>query len=60
MLLKERWKCREEEKEDVSSYWMTLRKQEDTENRKRKHYNHILCRTHFQKGHGPVIRQTTE
>jgi hypothetical protein len=23
---------------DISSYWMTLRKREDTANRKRKHY----------------------
>jgi hypothetical protein len=23
---------------DISSYWMTLRKREDTGNRKRKHY----------------------
>jgi hypothetical protein len=27
----------EDEEEDVSSYWMTLRKQEDTGNLKRKH-----------------------
>jgi hypothetical protein len=36
--LKERQKEREEEKEeDVSSYWMTLRKRETTGNGKRKH-----------------------
>jgi len=29
--MKERYKRREEEKEGVSSYWMTFRKREDTE-----------------------------
>jgi len=29
--MKERYKGREEEKEGVSSYWMTFRKREDTE-----------------------------
>jgi hypothetical protein len=28
---------REDEEEDVRSYWMILRKREDTVNRKRKH-----------------------
>jgi hypothetical protein len=31
-LLKERWKGRDDEAEDVSSYWMTLRKTECTGN----------------------------
>lgn len=35
-LLKEKLKRREDEKEDLSSYWMTLGK-EDTVNLKRKH-----------------------
>jgi len=30
-LLKERQKGQEDEEEDVCNYWMTLRKQEDTE-----------------------------
>jgi hypothetical protein len=32
MLLKEIWTGREDEEEDVSSYWMTLRKREDPSN----------------------------
>ena len=36
---KERKKWREDEEEDVSSYWMTLMKGEDTRNWKRKHQN---------------------
>ena len=32
-----RWKWWEDEKEDVSSYWMTLRKRQDTGSWKRKH-----------------------
>jgi len=31
-LLKERQKGQEVEEEDIHNYWMTLRKQEDTEN----------------------------
>jgi hypothetical protein len=30
MLLKERYKGREDEEQDVSGIWMTLRKREDT------------------------------
>jgi hypothetical protein len=37
MLLKERYKGREDEEEDISSYWMALRKLEDTGNLKSKH-----------------------
>jgi hypothetical protein len=35
--LKERYEWREDEEVDVSSYWITLRKREDTGNEKRKH-----------------------
>jgi hypothetical protein len=35
--LEGRIEMREDEEEDVSSYWMTLRKREDTGNLKRKH-----------------------
>ena len=31
------YKLREDEEEDVSSYWMNVRKREDTGNWKRKH-----------------------
>jgi hypothetical protein len=34
--LEERQKEKEDDKEDVSSYWMTLRKGEDAGNKKRK------------------------
>jgi hypothetical protein len=37
MLLKGRLKGREEEEEDVISYWMTLRKREETGILNRKH-----------------------
>jgi hypothetical protein len=33
---KGRWKCREDEEEDIGGCWMTLRKREDTGNLKRK------------------------
>jgi hypothetical protein len=32
-----KWRQVDEEKEDVSSYWMTLRKRGDTGNGKKKH-----------------------
>jgi hypothetical protein len=35
--LKVRRKGREDEEQDTSSYWITLRKRGDTEIRKRKH-----------------------
>jgi hypothetical protein len=35
--LEERQKTREDEEEDVRSYWMALRKQEDVGRRKTKH-----------------------
>jgi hypothetical protein len=35
--LKERWKGREDDEEGLSSYWMNVRKKEDTVNGKRKH-----------------------
>jgi hypothetical protein len=37
-LPKHAMKGREDEEENVSSYWMILRKREDTGNRKRKHW----------------------
>ena len=42
-LLNEKWKGRDDEEEDVSSYWMTSRKGEDTVSLKRKHQK-PLCR----------------
>jgi hypothetical protein len=35
---RERQKCQEDDREEVSSYWMILRKRVDTANLKRKHY----------------------
>ena len=49
---------REDEEEDVNSYWMTLRKREDTGNRKSKHSDRNLWRYDFGRGYGPVLRQT--
>jgi hypothetical protein len=46
---------REDEKEDVSSYWMTLRKRR----RYWKLKGRSLWRTRFVRGYGPVVRQTT-
>jgi hypothetical protein len=36
--LKERLKGQEDEEQNVSSYWMILRKRQDAGNRKRKYY----------------------
>jgi hypothetical protein len=36
-LFKGRWKRQKDEREDVSSYWIMLRKQEGTGSRNRKH-----------------------
>jgi hypothetical protein len=38
MLLEKRWREREGDEEEVNSYWMALRKREDTVNWKSKHY----------------------
>jgi hypothetical protein len=53
-------KGRENDEEDVSSYWMTLRKREYTAYWKRKHYNCTVWRTRFERGYRPVLRQTAE
>jgi hypothetical protein len=45
---------RKKEEENVSSYWMTLRKL------KKEALDHILWRTHFGRSYRPVIRWTTE
>jgi hypothetical protein len=42
-LFNEKWKGREDEEDDISSYKMTLRKMEDTVRLKRKHQK-PLCR----------------
>jgi len=39
-----RW---EDEKEDVSTYWMTLRKHEGNGNWKEEALDRIICRTRF-------------
>jgi hypothetical protein len=56
--LKERLKGREEEKQDISSYWMTLRKTQDAGNENRKHQTK-LWRINFGRQYRPVARQTT-
>ena len=38
---------REDEEEDVSSYWMTLRKRDDTGNFKKEALDHTLRRARF-------------
>jgi hypothetical protein len=48
----------EEEEEDVSSYWRTLRKGEDTGNFKEEALDRAMGRTRFGRGSGPVVRQT--
>ena len=49
-------KWRKDEERDVTSYWMTLRKREDTVNWKRRHSFALLWRTHSRRGYGPVVR----
>jgi hypothetical protein len=48
----------EEEEEDVSSYWMTLRKREGTEELKEGRLDCTAQRTRFGRGYGPVVRET--
>jgi len=57
-LLKEILKGREEEKQDISSYCMTLRKTQDTGSEYRKHQIK-LWRICFGRQYRPVARQTT-
>jgi hypothetical protein len=45
--------------EDVSSYKVTLEKQQHTGTSKEEALYRTLWRTHFKKGYGPVVRQTT-
>ena len=45
----------EDETEDVSIYWMTLRKGKDTGNLKRKQIYRTLWRTRFGRGYGHVV-----
>jgi hypothetical protein len=42
-----------EEEEDISSYWMTLRKREEA-------LDPCLWRTRLERFYGSVVRQTTE
>jgi len=42
----------EDEKDDVSCYWMALRKQEDTGNWRRTHWISLSC---FSIYHEPVV-----
>jgi hypothetical protein len=49
--LKERNKVREEEDEDVSSYWITLSKREDTRVLKEEALDSTTWRTHFGRGY---------
>jgi len=46
-----RWKGREDEEQDISSYWINLRKKGDAG---------TPGRTRFGKRYGPVVRQTIE
>ena len=55
-----RYKWREDEEEDVSIDWMTLRKREDTRNWKRKHQIALCGELDLERGCGPVVRQTAE
>jgi hypothetical protein len=41
--------------DDISSYWLNLRKQEDTGNWKEEVLDRIMYITHFGKGYGPVV-----
>jgi hypothetical protein len=50
------YKWWEEEKEDVSSYWMTLRKREDKGNWKWKHYIALCWEFVLEKHNGPVVK----
>jgi hypothetical protein len=56
--LKERLEGQEGEEGDVSSCWMTLRKQEDNWKLKEEAQDRSLWKTQFGRGYGPVARQT--
>ena len=56
---REEKKRREDEEEDASSYWMTLRKRENTLY-KDEALDRTLRRTRFGRRYRPVVRQTTE
>jgi hypothetical protein len=51
---------KENKEEDVGSYWMTLRKGEDSLIWKRKLWIPTMWRARFGRGFGPVVRQTTK
>jgi len=50
----------EDKEEDVGSYWITLRKGEDTLILKEEALDRTMWRTRFGRGFGPVVRQTTK
>ena len=57
---REGWTWREDEEEEVSSSWMTLKKRKDTEKLKEDALDRTLWRTRFGRVYGPVIRQNEE
>ena len=59
-LLEEKKKGREDEEEDVSNCRMTARKREGTVNWVEEALDRTLWRTGCGRGHGPVVRETTE
>jgi hypothetical protein len=50
----------EDEKEDVSSYWMILRKKRGYWKLKDGSLDRSLCRNRFGRGYEPIVKQTTE
>jgi hypothetical protein len=50
-----RWKLRKDEEEGISSYWMRRYWK-----LKEEALDRTLLKTHFGRGYGPVVRQTTE
>jgi hypothetical protein len=58
--IREGYKWREDEEGDVSSYWITLREKRGHCKLKDEALAHILRRTSFGRGCGPVVRQRTE
>jgi len=56
--LKENWKGTEDVDDDVSSYWMTLMKREDTENLRGKHLIALFGELTLEEAMDLVVRQT--
>jgi hypothetical protein len=54
--LKERWKGCEEEGKDVSSYWMSARKLENSEIERESTRSYFYT-TRFVRGNGPFSRE---